>query len=96
MAEYCFQRHLTVSICEVYKIKKSNTDRELSLTRDGCKCGGREGPCILVSSSESPPKLVMNSNFVGPTGDGDRDEDELQKEQEDLGSRMLANNGFKL
>ena len=23
-------------------------------------------------------------------------EDELQKEQEDLGSRMLANNGFKL
>ncbi len=51
----------------------------------GCRCGGREGPCMtpgLPSSSElSPPKLVMNVAAGAGEGDRDLDEDRLKPKQ---------------
>ena len=58
--------------------RKVETDRvvcDLVRTPLGSRCGGNVGPCITPVSSPSPPKLVINENSSGRSGDLDLDRD---------------------
>ena len=69
-----------------YKNNSINTDHLSSLSL----LGGSEGPCIVLSSSLSPPKLVMNNNFPCLSGDLDLDFDD----DDDLKSDHKNNDFF--